>query len=230
MSSAQFLAIIIGIFGALAGVYFREVLRKANVRLKAAIYLESNLRHWLKIGLESEHFKDFMIAGYSLSEEKRKAIETRNLQELSKFNEEFKAKLQSVRDNSKDLKEMIQKIIQGLKPFKKEELNEIIKELDRIINSLVEGNGLVRDSDLAYLDWFRLPDILEVRSELVSILVSLKLLLTHLSVRDSVDEELVLNLIFSCVNSGLKVSMHIVPLLKYAETIRRKGIWGNIFI
>ncbi len=229
MDSAKFLAVIIGIFGAIIGVYFREALRKANERLKAAIYLESNLRYWLKVGLESEKFKDFLVVGFYYSEKKRKAIETGNLKEISRISEEFKNKLSSLRDDSEWLKEQIHETIQKEKPLKKEELNEVVKELDRRIHSLEEGDGLIRTSDLAYLDWFMLPDILEVKSEIINILVLLKLILTHLSVRETVDEELVLNQVLSCVDSGLKVSAHIVPLLSYAENIRKKRVWGNIF-
>lgn len=230
MDSAKFLAVIIGIIGALAGVYLREALRKANERLKAATYIESNLRHWLKVGLENEHLKEFLLTGYIWSEKKRETIKTGNIQEVLKLSEEFKTILSSIRDHSEELKEKLQDSIRGMKPFKKEEFSEIIKELDRRINSLEEGDGLIRSSDLACLDWFMLPVILEVRSELISILVSLKLVLTHLSVRETVDEKFLLNQVLSCVDSGLKVSVHIVPLLKYAETIRKKGVWGNIFI
>lgn len=222
------IAILVGIIGALAGVYFREALRNANAKLKAAVFLESNLRYWLKAGLESDEFQGFLVAGYSLSEERRKAIQSGNLDELSKFNKEFEDKLSSLKKDPVWLKKGLQEALKKMTSYKKEELNEIIKEIDRRINSLENGDGLVRTSDLAYLDWFKVPDILAIKSQLIDILVSLKLFVTHVSVRENVDEDLVINMIMSCVENGLKASMYLVPLLKYAQSIRSKGIWRNI--
>lgn len=106
----------------------------------------------------------------------------------------------------------------------------IIKEIDRYRESITDPNGFLNQARLSFLDWHILPNIIDFKMEIQSILLDLKFGIVHIQCNEEPSIEKVGNLVFSMIESAIKASKNIVPLIKYSKSIRKRGLLGNISI
>ncbi|WP_152006677.1 hypothetical protein [Desulfoluna spongiiphila] len=68
------IAITIGLLGALLGVYFKELISNANSKIKAAVFLESNLKYWLSASKDFDLTKSVIEFGEKINLMQAKAF------------------------------------------------------------------------------------------------------------------------------------------------------------
>ncbi len=230
MEDAKLIAVVIGIIGALIGVYFRATIKKAHARLSAAITLESTLFYWFNLGMENKNIREFLITGYLYGKKEKEVIQTKDINKI----DEFKQKLEKViteaeGDFIKKQEANIDKILKEVKKLSKEEYNEILKEIEDYRSSIKDGAGFLSQENISVLEWHMLPKILETKSEIQSILLEFKLALIHTYTNENLDKEKIFSMIFSMIRSALKVTKNLIPLIQYSGKIRKKGLLGNVF-
>jgi len=229
LDETKIIAIVIGIIGALIGVYFREAIRNAKLKLQTAVRLDVNIRHLLSTGLENKSYEDLFITGFAISTKEREALRTGNYEKISQLRNDINEKVpELVKKNIENKPEIIDEIIKKVMSFSKQEIEEIIKEIDRKIEMLFNDNGFISDKEASKLDYHILPKIYEMRNSIYELYVIIKLLLSHLSTNPNLDKERLTQSIIQCVINGIKVTKNIHPILDYTNKVRSKEIFGNL--
>ena len=230
MEDAKFIAIIIGIIGALIGVYFRETIRKAQSRLLAAITLESTLFYWFNLGMKDKNAREFLITGYAYGKKETEAVQTKDINKIDEFRQKLeegftKAKKNFTKEQEANIDEMLKKI----KNLSREEYNEILRDIEDYRISIKDGTGFLDQEKIIVLDWYMLPKILETKSEIQSILLELRLVLIHTYTNENPDKEKIVSSMFSMMGSALNITKNLMPLIQYSKKVREKGLLGNVF-
>lgn len=229
MEDTKIIAILIGIIGALIGVYFREAIRNAKLRLQTAVRLDVNIRHLLSTGLENKSYGDLFITGFAISNKEREALRIGDYEKVIQLRNDINEKIpELVKKNLEEKPEIFDEIIQKVMSFSQQEIEEIIKEIDRKIEMLFNDNGFISDKEASKLDYYILPKIYEMRNSIYELYVIIKLLLSHVSTNPNFDKERFIQSVTQCVVHGIKVTKNIHPILKYTDKIRAKEIFGNL--
>jgi len=229
MYDPKVLAVIIGVIGALLGVYLKEALRKAHARLFSASRLEAYLRYWLSLALENKVLFSIIAAGYTFSEKEKTALLSGNVEKIEKVRKDLADRLDKLLEELKKQPDIATDLIKKIKRFQKDEIEVIFWEIDRFLESFDNGTAFVTTEEAGQLSWFIQPHIVQVRSDLISIFVDIKYLITHIYSNDKPDQERVNEQVSACLNSGIKAAKHLMPLLEYAQRVRAKGVIGNLF-
>jgi type II secretory pathway pseudopilin PulG len=96
MDDWKIVSVIIGILGALLGVYFRESMRKAEKQKITAVRLEAYLNEVIREFLEGE-LKDIFLLGAVLQEKSIEALKKGGREAYLKVHEDYKKLLEDIR-------------------------------------------------------------------------------------------------------------------------------------
>ena len=229
MNDFKIIAVIIGVVGALIGVYFRERITIAKARLSAAVTLESTLHYWLNLAMQNKHFRELLATGHVLGEKEKKTFLSGNIEKIDEFRNSFEKVLNEAKETLiEEQKDNIETIIAEIQNLSDEEYSEVLTELNRYRDSLSDLSGSLSQEKLSVLDWHKLPKIIEIKTEIQSILGDFKFGIIHIHSNKEPSIEKVSVLIFSIITSILKASKNIIPLLEYSKSIREKGLLGNL--
>jgi hypothetical protein len=230
MTDPQIIAVVIGILGALIGVYFRESISRAKLKLSTAVTLESILFYWFNQGMQNKPLTDLLITGQLLGKKEKEAIRSGDITKIEEFRKNIESNMKEAKEAFlEDQKENIKTIITEIKKLSNEEYNEIISEITKYRESISDLNGFLGQDKLSVLDWHQLPSIVELKVEIQSIITDLKLGIIHIHTNEEPSSEKIGMLLFSMITSTLKASKNLIPLIEYSKSVRQKGLLGNIF-
>jgi hypothetical protein len=108
------------------------------------------------------------------------------------------------------------------------ELDFIEEDLRGYASSLTDGTGFITPEDAACLDWYIQPKINEVRSGMTSTFSTCRFIVTHIRSRETLDERRLEQLIMTTTMQALNALKNLLPLLKYAEKVRARGVMRNV--
>ena len=216
------MAVVIGIFGALIGVYLREYIVSKNEKLKSVTILHSNLIIFLERVENNKILKKLMLVGFTLENQRSKFLQTGD---DSKY-KELIDKLDSFKVMSKTeeliTNEEINKMVRKMKLFSTAEVDVILNEIDRNIEDIEHGMGILGRTDIKNLDSNMISRVLNTKRSIISILIAIKLLIVGVHSRDSIDAEHVKSEILSCIRSSIEACQHVIPLVKKCNNLINK--------
>lgn len=216
-------AALIGMVGVLLGVYFREAVVAAHQRLAVAARPEGHLRSWLRTLDQHNKLWEILIAAHLIGEAESRATDPDALaafqQKVEKAFSETTAELGP---------EVVKAMLAQAKGLTPEELDLVDEELKAYASSLGDGTGFLAPEDAACLDWYIQPKINQVRSDMASTLSMCRFIVTHIRSRETPDERRLAELIVAATKGAMNALKNILPLLKYAERVRARGVIGNL--
>lgn len=127
------ISIIIGILGALLGVYFKESLRIAQQKKSIATQLEAYLNELLRDIVENPFLKQTFLIGEVWNKELGEAFKEEGGDGVQKINEKYKSnleKLKSVLKNVSEINSYIENLYKGFRELDEELFNDYIKNLN----------------------------------------------------------------------------------------------------
>jgi hypothetical protein len=208
--------------GVLLGVYFREAVVAARQRLGVAARLEGHLRSWLRSLRRHDKLWDILIAAHMIGESESRATDP---EALAAFQQKVE---KAFSEATAEAGEVVKATLAQTKDLTAAELDFFDEDLKAYAASLGDGTGFITPEDAACLDWYIQPKINEVRSDMASTFSMCRFIVTHIRSRETPDERRLAELIVATMKQAINALKNIVPLLKYAERVRTRGVIGNL--
>jgi len=215
----KIVAITIGILGALLGVYYREYVRAQKEEVKSATILKSNLFIFLEMISEDDRLGKILLAGSALDSRYKKSILTGN----DSSYKELKLKLDKIEEHSNTQElitdEMIQEMLVHVGKFSKEEIEVWLQEIDRRVEDIEHGTGLLGREDIKNLDHNVVHRVLKLKRNIIEIYINVKALLICMHSREDADIEMLKKQILLTIRKAIEVTRHIFPLMEYCNRV-----------
>jgi len=230
MMDPKLLAVIVGVFGALLGVYFKECIGIARQKISVAVMLESTLIYWFDLFLQNKTFTDILIKGTVLQEKEKEILSSGNIEELYKYRESIKDSFSKAEDEFlNEQKQAITELAQNFSNMSEQEYDEILKEISEFRKNIKDMNGFLNNERLSVLDCSKLPKIIALQINIDDFICEYKFSLIHLHTNENPDMEKICKSFFKAIIKMIDASKDLVPLIEYTRNIRQKGLLGNIF-
>ncbi len=227
MDSWKLVLIIIGVLGALVGVYFREALRHAIRQRNIAIRLEAYLLDWNRYLLKGA-FKSFYLIGYTWEEKLSKAFRQSGREGFLKAREEIDGEIEDLKEFIKSGKEGVRESVETqfrqIKKLKKETYQALLRDLEFQRTVLVEDKLFISDEDAALVSWFAAQHVIPIKSHLFLFLQHSKQLILTCRDMDEFNYSDITDSLTEIILSGINFSRKYMPLLKHIQLIRHKSL------
>jgi hypothetical protein len=210
----KIIAVIIGVIGALLGVYLKEYVQLQIQKRRSITILRSNLFLFLEKVQSNEHLGKLLMAGTILDDRYIKSLRSGD---DSKY-KELLSQIDSIADVAKtdeiltddDIDELCKKI----KSFSRKEIEIVFDEIDRIREDVDHGTYILGNSDIKTLDANMVHRVLQVKRSINDIFSTVKIVLAGVYERDEIDREYVKSQAFGAVKEAILACRHVMPLLK----------------
>jgi len=174
MENWKMISIVIGIFGALLGVYFREAVRLANNQKSITSRLNAYLLHWQTIILEEDGVFDITYIGTKWYKDYMKLIKSgSDINEIAKLNNEYEDKLKEIKENilngNNDIKINEKELSSRLNKIK-HRMPELLETLKLSRQNIIDGKTFITDESASYLGIHSSACIIELKMRLISVL------------------------------------------------------------
>ncbi len=226
MSDWKIIPILIGIFGALLGVYFREALREANNKLKIAIRLEAYLRKTTTDILNSPN-RDLLLIALAIKNKELEAYKTRGPNAFLQIAKEHEDKLKNIKDYLD--KDLLKKTLDDIKKFTDFEIQYSIATITSAIQGILNNQIFISDQDATSFNWAIAGAIINTRIDMMNAFEKLKELILYCKAIDQPNEERVISIFQSFLISSVNMFKNFDFLMGQATLIRKKSLLRIVY-
>jgi len=210
----KIIAVIIGVIGALLGVYAKEYLQTQFKKRRAITILKANLLLFLHKVQDSEHLNKLLMAGSILDDRYLKSLTSGD---DSKY-KELLTQINSIEEHAKTdellTDDAVDEMCKKIKSASRREIDITFEEIDRLREDIEHGTYILGSSELDCLDSDMVHRVLQVKRSVNDILISIKVGIAGVYEREEVDRELVKLLVLGAVKESIMACRHILPLMK----------------
>lgn len=210
----KIIAVLIGIIGALLGVYLKEYVQAQNQKRRSITILKSNLLLFMDKVNENERLGKILMAGSILDDRHLKSLKSGD---DTKY-KEMLSQLESIQEHSKTdellTNQEIDELCHRIKSCSEKEMEIIYEEIDRIREDIDHGNYILGNNDIKALDSHMVARVLQVKRSINDIFATVKLILAAIYERNEIDYEFLKSQGLSAVKESVFACRHVLPLLK----------------
>jgi len=211
---SKIIAVIIGVAGALLGVYLKEYVQSQIQKRRSISILRSNLFLFLEQVQNNEPLNKLLMAGTILDDRYIKSLKSGN---DSKY-KELLSQIKNIEEHAKTdeilTNDAIDDLCKRIRSFSKKEIEIILEEIDRIREQIEHGTYILGNSDINTLDANMVHRVLQVKRSTNDILMAIKIGLAGIYERDEIDQEYVKLLALGALKESILACRHILPLIK----------------
>jgi hypothetical protein len=190
MDDAKWLAVLIGVIGALLGVYFRESLRRALNQKRIAAQLNAYLSYWEMTLLKTD-LGALIILVQEWDRERTEAYRTRGKAGFSEAWTKQQAQLKEIKKQIKsggsDLLNSLSANHQLLRKMPDPVFEAFMNEIAISRDALLQSRTFITDSDAAELAWWAAQRVVSIRGNLTSLLMHIRVFTQTLRNSENVD-------------------------------------------
>jgi len=210
----KIIAVIIGVTGALLGVYLKEYVQSQIQKRRSISILRSNLFLFLEQVQNNESLGKLLIAGSILDDRYIKSLKSGD---DSKY-KALLSQIEGIEDHAKTeeilTNDEIDELCKKIRLFSKKEIEIILEEIDRIREDIEHGTYILGNSDINTLDTNMVHRVLQVKRSINDIFMAIKIGLAGIYERDEIDREYVKSLVLGAVKESVLACRHVLPLIK----------------
>ncbi len=210
----KIIAVLIGVIGALLGVYAKEYLQAQFKKRRAITILRANLLLFLQKVQDNDHLNKLLMAGSILDDRYLKSITSGD---DSKY-KELLSQIKSIEEHAKTdellTDDAVDAMCKKIKSASRREIDIALEEIDRLREDIEHGTYFLGSSELDCLDSAMVHRVLQVKRSVNDILISIKIGIAGVYEREEVDRELVKSLALGAVKESILACRHIFPLMK----------------
>jgi anti-sigma28 factor (negative regulator of flagellin synthesis) len=210
----KIIAVLIGVIGALLGVYAKEYLQSQFKKRRSITILKANLFLFLHKVQDNEHLNKLLMAGSILDDRYIKSLVSGD---DSKY-KELLDQINSIEEHAKTdellTDDAVDEMCAKIKSASKREIDITFEEIDRLREDIEHGTYILGSSELDFLDSDMVHRVLQVKRSVNDILISIKVGIAGVYEREEVDRELVKSLILGAIKESVMACRHIIPLMK----------------
>lgn len=227
MEDWRIITIIIGIIGALAGVYFRESLRKALRQKIVASKLEAQLNDIFR-DITSNEFFNFFLFGELWRQDREKALLEKGHRGFIDVEKKYDAILKELKKKIENGDESVDEpLIKTHKVYKEmpESLFRYqIQQLEIVRDCLFKNIGFISEDEAAEISWDTVSRVVSVRSYFIKLIHQNLSLLLMLREMDKPELDAIRPFIYRIAEQVIRLSLHIEPLRTKSKLIRKKSV------
>lgn len=227
MTSPSAIAVIIGIVGALIGVYFRESLRRAYRQKLIATKLEAQINTLFFELVRSDFIKILAIASV-WSNERTTALQAQGSEGFIEVERKYNAKLQEMKKTidagDADTDKTIEKLHAAYKEMPQSIFDYHKAHYDLARDQLFSGLGLLTDEEAAELSWDTAARISALRNHATKLIHHFLTLTLALREMTTLDLHATRPLFSSLIEDMIYFSLEIEPLRTKAKLLRETSV------
>jgi hypothetical protein len=220
------ISIIIGVIGALLGVYFRESLRAAHQQKLVALRLNAYLQNLIEEILDSE-FEKLFFTGVAWDKDITEAA-SKGIEAFQEVDEKYKKMLEEVKikinEGVPEINKTVEKNYKSFREMDEEIFQFYIQQLEKAQNYLIRGVNFISDEDATKLSWIAAHRVIEIKSHAMELITKSVLYMKMLRKMDALDIKALHEVIFDITKHSIMLSRHVTPLFKYTKIISQCGI------
>ncbi|WP_193166251.1 hypothetical protein [Microbulbifer hainanensis] len=210
----KIVAVIIGVVGALLGVYLREYIQSRNEKRKAIAVLRSNLFLFIEKVQSNEHLSKLVIAGSILDD---RYLESLVSGDDSSY-KDFLRKIESIEEkaNTEEIlsDDEVLSFCKKVKSLSVREVDLILDEIDRLREDVDHGTFIIGRSNIDKLDVKMIHRVLQVKRKVLDVLITAKLGLAGVYERENIEPTYIKTLMLGALKESVIACRHILPLMK----------------
>ncbi len=210
----KIIAVVIGVIGALLGVYAKEYLHYQFKKRRSITILKANLFLFLHKVQDNEHLNKLLMAGSILDDRYIKSLKSGD---DSKY-KEILNQIEGIEEHAKTEElltdEAVDEMCDKIKSASRREIDIVFEEIDRIREDVEHGTYILGSSEIDSLDSDMVQRVFQVKRSVNDILISIKVGVAGVYEREEVDRELVKSLVLGAIKESVLACRHILPLMK----------------
>jgi len=219
MQGAELVAVAVGVIGALAGVYFKELLREALERRQIAVRIKAYIEVATSELLRTEAGLSLLALAKLRSEKLRDALERRDLSAIRQILATFDHSPNRIEELLKDEEEALHHVATEIKNRPAGSVSLSLAQLGWFRTRLETGEVFTTDAESSLLAPAFARLAIEVRLGFVSALVSLESFLRYCRQDQEPDPGDLRAKLAGLLSEMLAVAMKLDPLQRYAAAV-----------
>jgi uncharacterized membrane protein YeaQ/YmgE (transglycosylase-associated protein family)/uncharacterized protein YfkK (UPF0435 family) len=210
----KIIAVIVGIVGAIIGVYFKEYLQSEFKKQKAISILGSNLFLFLEKIEANEQLMKFLRAGSILDSRYTESLKTGDDTKYKELLDQIESIEEHSKTNDLITDDAINEMIKKIKSTSKKEIEIIYDEIDRLREDIEHGTYILGRSEINLLDAGMIQRVFRVKRSINDILITAKLVIAGVYEREEIEPEYVKFQVLNTIKVGTLACRHVLPILK----------------
>jgi len=210
----KIIAVLIGVIGALLGVYAKEYLQSQFKKRRSITILKANLFLFLHKVQDNEHLNKLLMAGSILDDRYIKSLTSGDDSKYKELLNQIKSIEEHAKTDELLTDDAVDEMCAKIKSASRREIDITFEEIDRLREDIEHGTYILGSSELDCLDSDMVHRVLQVKRSVNDILISIKVGIAGIYEREEVDRELVKLLALGAIKESVMACRHIVPLMK----------------
>lgn len=210
----KIIAVLIGVIGALLGVYAKEYLQSQFKKRRSIMILKANLLLFLHKVQDNEHLNKLLMAGSILDDRYIKSLTSGDDSKYKELLNQIKNIEEHAKSDELLTDDAVDDMCAKIKSASRREIDITFEEIDRLREDIEHGTYILGSSELDCLDSDMVHRVLQVKRSVNEILISIKVGIAGVYEREEVDRELVKSLVLGAIKESVMACRHIVPLMK----------------
>ena len=227
MDGSKLIAIVVGVVGALVGVYFRESFRRSVRQKLLASKLEAQVREMI-LGVLTTRFSEILAVAEVWRKERLSALSEQGPQVWGEVERKWKGRLEQIKGKiSEGHQEVDQALTRAREAYRKlpEKLFAYqIREFELLRDLLSSSTGFLSEDEAAEISWDTVACIVSFRTALERI-IKLQILFA-LSSREIQDPQLEesRSTACECLEEGIRLSQQLTAMRDKTKMFRTRSL------
>jgi len=210
----KIIAVLIGVLGALLGVYAKEYLQSQFKKRRSITILKANLLLFLHKVQDNEQLNKLLMAGSILDDRYIKSLTSGDDSKYKELLNQIKSIEEHAKTDELLTDDAVDEMCAKIKSASRREIDITFEEIDRLREDIEHGTYILGNSELDCLDSDMVHRALQVKRSVNDILISIKIGIAGVYEREEIDRELVKSLVLGAIKESVMACRHIVPLMK----------------
>lgn len=219
----KILSILIGILGAIIGVYFKESFRQSKKQKIIASKLESYILLTMR-ALSKEPFISFLVVGKKWSDEYKNSYKQYGKKGINKVQKKIDTEkneiIERIKSADTEVIEDFKKDCLKIQGYDEKIIYHMLAEITKFKTQIIDNKVFISDDEAAELPENYTYQCISYKSEILNLLNSVSSLVLEYRKMKEFNYSLISNNIIVLVLSLLNISQKQFPLLLYAQKLK----------
>jgi hypothetical protein len=220
----EILAVVVGVAGALVGIYFRESLSRAYRQKQLAGLLEAQISDLYRGMVKNENLLPFVVLANKWTKEESQAIASDGTAGFLKIQEQHEKSMDQIKEaiesGNPEIDESLSEQYEIIHEMPERAFDYMMAQLEISRDNLMNGISLISDEAAAELSWHTAHRVVQLRNTLIYQIHYILTMNVAFREMEEFDLDAARDIIFSIVKNMIEVTMIFEPLKTAATVIR----------
>ncbi len=227
MDGSKLIAIMIGVAGALAGVYFRESFRRAVRQKLLASKLEAQIHEILRVVLTT-NFSEILALAEVWRKESGSALRAKGSEMFREVERKWQSRFKDIRakikNGDKELDETLMSQRETYRKMPEKLFSYHIQQYELARDSLFSNQAFLSDDEAAEISWDTVARVVSLRTALQRLIHLNIAFALSLREMEELDLEGIRDISFQYLEEGIRLCHDLIPLRNKSKVIRTRSL------